>query len=91
MDIMHIESSFKFHPVGFGLFTSGKIESFRFVYDCGSRSKTKVNNCIELEYPKEEKINLDLLSISQFHSLSIIFAISKIGLIDPDLTNQSLK
>jgi len=67
MDIMHIESSFKFHPVGFGLFTSGKIESFRFVYDCGSRSKTKVNNCIELEYPKEEKINLDLLSISHFH------------------------
>lgn len=67
MNIMHIESSFKFHPVGFGLFTSGKIENFRFVYDCGSRSKTKVNNCIELEYPKEEKINLDFLSISHFH------------------------
>lgn len=65
--MIHLASSFKFHPVGFGLFTSGKIGNFRFVYDCGSKSKTCVNNCVESEFPELERIRLDLLSISHFH------------------------
>ncbi len=55
----------KFHPVGFGLFTSGEIGNFKFVYDCGSTSTAKVNNCIDKEFA--ECKHLDLIVISHFH------------------------
>lgn len=57
--------NFKFHPVGFGLFTSGKIGNFRFVYDCGSKTTEKVKTCLTDEFMQDEP--LDLLAISHFH------------------------
>ena len=63
---MHIDYNFKFHPVGFGLFTSGKIENFRFVYDCGTKStQAFVENAIDSEFQAGDVI--DLLVISHFH------------------------
>jgi len=34
-----INCSFRFHPVGQGLFYSGRIGDFSFVYDCGTADK----------------------------------------------------
>jgi hypothetical protein len=65
MTIMNININFKFHPVGFGLFISGNIDNFKFVYDCGSRSSRRINECIENEF--DEETNLDLIIISHFH------------------------
>jgi len=62
---MHIESSFKFHPVGFGLFTSGKIGNFRFVYDCGSSITRVAEDCVNREFKEHDHLNL--LAISHFH------------------------
>ena len=57
---------FKFHPVGFGLFSSGRIGNFRYVYDCGQLHRNdRVNHCIECEFDENTIINL--LSISHFH------------------------
>lgn len=45
---MEIDFNLKFHPVGFGLFSSGKIGNFRFVYDYNlcSRFESKEDiNC----------------------------------------------
>lgn len=61
-----MEWNFKFHPVGFGLFTSGKIGGFRFVYDCGTLlDQVYVTNAINSEFKEGDKI--DLLAISHFH------------------------
>jgi len=62
---MHIESTFKFHPVGFGLFTSGKIGNFRFVYDCGSTITRVAEDCVNREFKEHDHLNL--LAISHFH------------------------
>jgi hypothetical protein len=71
-----VDISFKFHPVGQGLFYSGIIKensvgnSFSFVYDCGSKSsRTYINNEIA-NYSSSLKSSsgkLDLLFISHFH------------------------
>ena len=59
--------SFTFHNVGQGLFYTGKIDDFNFVYDCGSLSKYKkylfdsVNNYVG----NVKKLNL--LIISHLH------------------------
>lgn len=62
---MRMNFNIKFHPVGFGLFTSGKIGKFKFVYDCGSTKTTNANKCVEEEF--EEGEHLDFLAISHFH------------------------
>jgi hypothetical protein len=62
--------SYKFHPVGQGLFYSGRIDGFNFVYDCGTSSDNIfLSNSIdslknELKNHKANK--LDLLIISHF-------------------------
>lgn len=55
----------KFHPVGFGLFTSGVIGDFKFVYDCGSTITSDANKCVEEAFDKDE--NLGFIAISHFH------------------------
>jgi len=62
-------TKFEFQNVGQGLFYTGKIDDFNFVYDCGSNSKIKyLQKAIE-NYKSNylhEKI-IDLLVISHFH------------------------
>lgn len=62
---MEIDFNLKFHPVGFGLFTSGKIGNFRFVYDCGSTRKRVIEQCVIDEFTGCSE--LGLLAISHFH------------------------
>ena len=62
---MEIDFNLKFHPVGFGLFSSGKIGNFRFVYDCGSTKKRVVEQCVIDEFTGCSE--LGLLAISHFH------------------------
>lgn len=58
---------FTFHGVGQGLFYSGKIHNFNFIYDCGSESKAKyLNDSIE-RYALENSNQINLLIISHFH------------------------
>ena len=38
-----IDSSFRFHPVGQGLFYSGHIGNFTFVYDCGTKNQRSLH------------------------------------------------
>ena len=62
---------FTFHPVGQGLFYSGSIGSFNFIYDCGSFNKKTLHKeigklCNDLS-DKCNKPEIDLLIISHFH------------------------
>jgi hypothetical protein len=55
---------FIFHNAGQGLFYSGKINGFEFVYDCGSIRKQHLTNIV-LDYKRtlpNEKLNLLVLS-----------------------------
>lgn len=66
-----MEAKFTFHPVGQGLFYSGSIGSFRFIYDCGSFNRNSLRNeisklCNDLS-DKCNKPEIDLLIISHFH------------------------
>lgn len=63
-----IDNEFIFHNVGHGLFYSGKIDNFNFVYDCGSK-KMPINAIQSYKKSLTEKNNykLDLLIISHFH------------------------
>lgn len=63
--------NFKFNPVGHGLFYSGTLthiksqKKFSFVYDCGGKNRTIVNNAISTaDLPQK----IDLLIISHFHA-----------------------
>lgn len=63
--------NFKFNPVGHGLFYSGTLthiksqKKFSFVYDCGGKDRTIVNNAISTaDLPQK----IDLLIISHFHA-----------------------
>jgi ribonuclease BN (tRNA processing enzyme) len=63
---MKIDTKVKFHPVGFGLFSSGSIGNFKYVYDCGQlKSNRRVNKCITNEF--DHKTQLDLIVISHLH------------------------
>jgi len=60
---MKIDVKVKFHPVGFGLFSSGSIENFKYVYDCGQlRSNRRVNKCITNEFDHNTELNLIVIS-----------------------------
>lgn len=64
---MNLQIKFDFHNVGQGLFHTGKIGYFNFVYDCGSMKKDNVHEAV-----KKYKINdlkdkvIDVLVISHF-------------------------
>ncbi|MGB9858963.1 MAG: MBL fold metallo-hydrolase [Moorellaceae bacterium] len=57
---------FHFHNVGQGLFYTGQIENFIFVYDCGSRSVTSVKRAIDrwLSTHSYSKLPINVLVIS---------------------------
>lgn len=55
----------KFHRVGFGLFTSGEIGNFKFVYDCGSSITSIANKCVDEDFEVGE--HLGFIAISHFH------------------------
>lgn len=60
------ELDFTFYNVGQGLFYTGKIGSFNFVYDCGSTNRKHLNKAIESH--KEEIANhFNLIILSHFH------------------------
>jgi len=61
------DAQFVFHNVGQGLFYSGNIDGFEFVYDCGSTRKQHLSNLV-LNY-KQGLPNgkVDLLVLSHLH------------------------
>jgi beta-lactamase superfamily II metal-dependent hydrolase len=61
-----IRCRFDFHPVGQGLFYSGRINDFRFVYDCGSESGRRYSEAAIASYDATQP--LGLLIISHFHA-----------------------
>jgi hypothetical protein len=62
-------ADFTFHNVGQGLFYSGSIEDFNFIYDCGSESKTHIQSVVS-DYKKNKLKNscIDLLVLSHLHT-----------------------
>lgn len=58
--------SFEFHNVGQGLFYSGRIGAFDFVYDCGSKCKTGHLMRVIKNYTSRTS-ELDLLILSHLH------------------------
>ena len=65
---------FTFHKVGEGLFYSGRIDNFNFVYDCGaqcdSQHKSRHLNSVVDNYTsalRTAKANVDLLILSHLH------------------------
>lgn len=64
MSTTDIRCKFAFHPVGQGLFYSGVIKKYNFVYDCGTNShKRYLENAIS----SYQCNKLDMLIISHFH------------------------
>ncbi|PGC09924.1 hypothetical protein COL99_24340 [Bacillus toyonensis] len=67
-----IFSKFVFRNIGQGMFYTGQIADFNFVYDCGSESGKKMMNPAIKEYKSEfllepgKKGNLDMLVLSHF-------------------------
>ena len=66
------EMHFQFHPVGQGLFYSGQVGEFDFVYDCGTASgishvKSAVEAYDRFRRRKTSKGKLGLLILSHFH------------------------
>ena len=59
--------SFTFHSVGQGLFHSGRIGDFQYVYDCGTSSGTRYVEKALLMHPRPNR-PLDLLVLSHFHA-----------------------
>ena len=58
---------FEFHKVGQGLFYTGKIGEFNFVYDCGSERKNPLLDAIRSYEGNFHKEGMDMLIISHFH------------------------
>lgn len=73
MTVLEIEH--RFFPVGQGLFAtgflktkSGKLQTYRWVYDCGSNSSTRlVDNAIDALKTDCRGAKIDLLTLSHFH------------------------
>ncbi len=63
MNQKSIKFKFQFHDVGQGLFYTGDIENFHFVYDCGGES-SYIDNAVK----KYSRTNLDLLVLSHMHN-----------------------
>ena len=64
-----VDVEFTFHNVGQGLFYSGKINDFNFIYDCGSEKKAHLEKVVK-EYLNNKLSNsdIDLLVISHLHA-----------------------
>ena len=64
---MDINVKFTYHTIGQGLFYTGRIGGFNFIYDCGSENKERLNKAILHYKTKELSRYLNLLIISHFH------------------------
>ncbi|WP_259418027.1 hypothetical protein [Bacillus toyonensis] len=70
--IKRISSKFEFRNIGQGMFYTGQIADFNFVYDCGSEGGKRMMNPAIKEYKSEfplepgKKGNLDMLVLSHF-------------------------
>ena len=66
-----VNTEFRFHNVGQGLFYSGEIERsgsyLRFVYDCGSETTKMISNAVETFKQSIKDSEIDMLVISHFH------------------------
>jgi phosphoribosyl 1,2-cyclic phosphodiesterase len=73
-----MKAEFTFHPVGQGLFYSGKIncddkkegnKEFNFVYDCGNIFSSQINNFVKsyIESNLSVSKHLDLFILSHYH------------------------
>lgn len=58
---------FTFQNVGQGLCFTGKIDSFNFMYDCGSRAKKHLESVLSQVIGTQGFTHLDVLVISHFH------------------------
>ena len=67
--IRTLAAEFTFHNVGHGLFYSGRIGDFNFVYDCGSRKKGQIQSAVR-EFKRNilRKSNIDMLVLSHLHA-----------------------
>ncbi|HBX53194.1 MAG: hypothetical protein A2275_14715 [Bacteroidetes bacterium RIFOXYA12_FULL_35_11] len=77
-----MRANFTFHDVGQGLFYSGKIGSFNFVYDCGSNSKgnylkNAINNYLEKQQNKIDWLILSHLDEDHTNGLEMLFSTNK--------------
>jgi len=61
-------ADFTFHNVGQGLFYTGKIGDFNFIYDCGSERRKHLNFVVK-DYVKQRlaSLRVDLLILSHLH------------------------
>jgi beta-lactamase superfamily II metal-dependent hydrolase len=59
---------FTLEAVGEGLFYSGRMKNFNFVYDCGSQRKGAVDAAVDRYHKRIGTSTLDLLIISHLHS-----------------------
>lgn len=59
---------FTLEAVGEGLFYSGRMKNFNFVYDCGSQRKGAVDAAVDRYHKRIGTSALDLLIISHLHS-----------------------
>ncbi|MBU7046671.1 MAG: MBL fold metallo-hydrolase [Theionarchaea archaeon] len=62
-----IPVQFDFHDVGQGLFYSGDVGGFNFVYDCGSFKRNYIEDAVESYKDMLNKKPVHLLVISHFH------------------------
>jgi len=64
-----LEFKFIFHSIGQGLFYSGNIRDFNFIYDCGSSGIIRINDYLDDYYLKNylQSRKLDLLVLSHLH------------------------
>jgi hypothetical protein len=64
-----VNARFTFHNVGQGLFYSGKINNFNFIYDCGSDNKNQIESVVG-NYKRNELQgdHIGLLVLSHLHS-----------------------
>ena len=61
-------TDFTFHNVGQGLFYSGRIEDFNFIYDCGSEKKRHLESVVsDFKRRKLGDSSIDLLILSHLH------------------------
>jgi len=67
VSLMNLQVKFDFHNVGQGLFYSGKINDFNFVYDCGSKPVKELKKVIDIYKVENLKDNMiDVLVLSHF-------------------------
>jgi beta-lactamase superfamily II metal-dependent hydrolase len=84
-----LSADFTFHNVGQGLFYSGRIDDFNFVYDCGSANNLipskSLKDGIDDYYIRNKPKQINLLVLSHFdndHINGIQYLFSKISKID---------